>query len=372
MSWDDSDDSGGQSDESFESNYSEDVPASASNAIASTASTPGGQGSDESYEQNYSEDVTPTSTTGSQNTYGQANSPNNPGGIDTGNGGDNVNPTGQPGILQQLGSAVAGLGKNADGSTNLLGEVAGGIKDLFTGQAFGGGVAGALAGVAAAGITAYAVGKLLAPSPPSPPPDRGQALQLAPSQDLYIPVLYGHSTFAGIITDCVQSNSNDLMTYCVTLCEQTGNLLSTGAPSSYTFNKIYWNDLIVNFQSDGVTLASTTDRTGYVDTKLAGLVKIYCYVGGSAATNQVAPVGTTLASTIAATSLVPTWDSTFQMNNLIFFIVQVTYNLSAGATGIPNMSVTLTNSMNAPGDVFYDYMTNSVYGCGIPSTMIAT
>ena len=253
-----------------------------------------------------------------------------------------------------------------------------GAKDLLTGKAFGGGIIGALVGSVASGLLLNTVIKALTPEAKTnsnnnssgAAPDKGQLLQIPPGQDIYIPVLYGTTTIGGIVTDVVQSNSNELMTYAVTLCECTGTVLSTGLPSQFTFNQIYINDNIVGFQSNGVTVASLSDRSGNTDTKLAGLVKIYCYAGGSSSAYQVAPAGTSITP-VNAWDVVPGWTSNCTMSNLVFFIVQVTYNLAAGTTGIPTMTVQLTNSMTKPGDVLCDYMTNTVYGGGIDPSEIA-
>ena len=246
-----------------------------------------------------------------------------------------------------------------------------GAVDLFTGKAFGGGITGSLAGMAAAGLLMYGVSKIFSSSSSTPaaPPDRGQTIQTPPGQDVYIPVLYGTSTIAGTVTEVVMSSDNLTMYYCITLCEKTGNLMSTGAASVYNFNTVYWNDAAITFQADGVTVASLTDRAGVVSTKLAGMIKVYCYVGGSG--SQIAPTGATIATATPAYSVIPTWTSTCTMDNLVFCVVKVTYNLAAGATGLGTITSNITNSMTQPGDVMYDYMTNTVYGCGIDPTTIA-
>ena len=58
------------------------------------------------------------------------------------------------------------------------------------------------------------------------------------------------------------------------------------------------------------------------------------------------------------------------MNDTLFAIVKVTYSRDKGVTGMPNMMFTITNSMKLPGDVLYDYMTNTRYGAGIDSANI--
>jgi 1-deoxy-D-xylulose 5-phosphate reductoisomerase len=58
------------------------------------------------------------------------------------------------------------------------------------------------------------------------------------------------------------------------------------------------------------------------------------------------------------------------MNNLVFAIVEVTYNKTKNVTSLPNMSFAIQNSMTMPGDCLWDYMTNTRYGAGIPASEI--
>jgi hypothetical protein len=66
----------------------------------------------------------------------------------------------------------------------------------------------------------------------------------------------------------------------------------------------------------------------------------------------------------------PAWTINHAMNDLIFAIVEVTYDKTKGITSVPTFNFHLTNSMSQPGDCLFDYMTSTRYGCGIPSTEI--
>lgn len=198
--------------------------------------------------------------------------------------------------------------------------------------------------------------------------DPGVRLQVPPAQDQRVPIVYGTSHIGGIITDAVQSNSNQTMTYVLTLCEMTGNLLSTGSASEFTFLDVYYNDQKITFQSDGITVDYTTDRSGNQDYSTQNLVKVWCYAGNSE--SPVIPVGYTNASPSDAYDIVPNWTSNHIMHNLVFAVVQVTYSKDKGVTGLPTMRFHLRNSMTLPGDCLLDYMTNTVYGAGIPAEEI--
>jgi len=192
--------------------------------------------------------------------------------------------------------------------------------------------------------------------------DEGVRLQVPPASSNKVPVLYGTAHFGPIITDAELSADNQSMYYCMTLAEKTGTLKSTSSASSYVFNDVYWNDQRVVFKSDGITLDYTVDRTGAFDRSASGLVKIYFYAGGRTA--GIIPEN--YSGTVpAADTIMPSWGTSHKMTNLIFAIVQITYNRDKGVTGLGNFTFEVTNSMKDPGDVLYDLFSNDLYGAGI-------
>ena len=196
--------------------------------------------------------------------------------------------------------------------------------------------------------------------------DQGVRLQIPPAANNKIPVLYGAGYFGGIITDAVMTNTNKTMYYCLTLSEKTGTILSQNTASSYTFKDVYWNDQRVVFKNDGITVDYTVDRAGTVDRSLGDQVSIYCYAGNSS--SPKVPENYTNNTLTNATSVMPGWTtSTHAMNDLIFAIVKVDYNREKNVTGLGNVLFHIDNTMKLPGDVLYDYMTNTRYGAGIVS-----
>lgn len=253
----------------------------------------------------------------------------------------------------------------------------GGITNIFT----GGGALGSLVRTVAMG---YIVKKLSnsstkqnetgsrsAEQKNAPGIDNGVRLQVPPAADEKIPVLYGSAFFGGIISDAVMSNNNQRMHYVLTLAEKTGTLYSNSAVTSYGFGSIFYNDQTVTFNADGVTINYTTDRSGNRDDSLNGLVKIYCYAGGSASTYQRFPTGTS-GTAVNAYSVVSGWTSAHAMNNLVFAVVEVNYSAERNIKGIGDVKFQVTSSMNKPGDVIYDYATNNLYGANIANTEIDT
>lgn len=242
-------------------------------------------------------------------------------------------------------------------------DIGSSVFNWFTGSSIG-------ANIARTAVAGYALNKVTASinkdndAAKQTEPDPGVRLQVNPDPEHKIPVVYGTAYLGGIVTDATLTNSNQTMWYCLTICEKTGNTnLGSGAASVIHFDEIYWNDQKINFNADGTTVASLSDRSGNTDTSISGQVKIYCYRGSSA--TPVAPTGYTLASPLAAFDLFPGWTATHTMSDLIFALVRVDYSKEKNVTGLADVKFKMRNTMFRAGDVLYDYMTNTRYGAGI-------
>jgi hypothetical protein len=199
------------------------------------------------------------------------------------------------------------------------------------------------------------------------PEDQGVNVQTTASTENKIPVLYGRAVTGGQLVDVRMSNNNNTMHYVYVLSETTGNLISTAQPSVIQFNNIYWSGYKINFQSDGITLASLEDLQGNLRTNWAGNIRVWCYNNGG--DNGVVPVGYS-GPVPQAWGVVPGWTASWQMKGLVFAVVQVNYVRAFNLTGIGNMTFDIENSMRLPGDVLYDISTNTRYGAGIPAADI--
>ena len=200
--------------------------------------------------------------------------------------------------------------------------------------------------------------------------DKGVRLQIKPDAEAKIPVLYGSAYFGGNITDAAMTNANKTMWYCLVLSEKTGSKYSNSSATNYTFEDVYWNQQRIVFQADGVTADYTVDRSGTIDRSVSGLVKVYLYAGSSS--NGQVPDGYT-GSVPNADTLFPNWGpTTHPMDDLIFALVRVDYSREKNVTGIGQMLFDVRSDMRNPGDVLYDYLTNSVYGAGISASEIKT
>lgn len=217
-------------------------------------------------------------------------------------------------------------------------------------------------------ITGYALNKLtqsINPTNANNQVDPGARQQVEAKTDNSIPVVYGTAYVGGIITDASLTTDNSTMYFCLTLCEKTGATnLGAGSDSVISFGDIYRDDMRLVFADDGITVASAVDRDGKICTKPANKIKVYCFNNGS--DNPVVPTNYTNASLDSARDIFPNWTADHDMTNLVFAIVRVDYDATNDIRGLGTFRFQLKNSMYLPGDCLYDYMTNTVYGAGIP------
>lgn len=244
----------------------------------------------------------------------------------------------------------------------------------FGSSLFGGGsgFSGLLGNLAGAALSGYALNQITSsinkenstqPTAAETTPDYGVRLQVTPDTQHKIPVVYGSAILGGIITDAQLSSDKKVMSYVITLCEQTGTKFSDGLASQISFEDIYWNDQRLVFKSDGITVAESVDRNGSIDRSLKDLVQIFCYSGSSA--NPVVPENYAASGLQPAWTNMQGWGESHTMNDLVFIVVKVTYNKDKGVVGLGDIKVHLRNTMTMPGDCIYDYMTNTRYGAGI-------
>lgn len=201
--------------------------------------------------------------------------------------------------------------------------------------------------------------------------EREVKLELKADTEAHIPVVYGEAWVQPLLVDARITNNNCTMWYAVALSEVTGPDLN-GNASVITFEEIYWNNKKLTFLYDGNTVAAAWEGKGgrsfsaTADTTLTNNVKIYCYNNGSASPANIRTQG--LAVTHGdARSIMPGWTTNHAMTNLVFAIIRVDYDADKEVTGIGSLRFKLRNSLKRPGDVLNDYMSNTVYGAGIPA-----
>ena len=244
-------------------------------------------------------------------------------------------------VFTAIGTAIAtGLGLvTAAGALTLAGTIVSSV--IAGGLAYG---------------TARALGVFKAPEI-AQQSDPGVSIQLPPATDNKLPVLYGQAFTSGPIFDAAISNQNKTMTYCIALSEET----TTG---TFSCSEVFMNDVKLIFT--GNTVTSHVDPNQSSDTTYAGNVRLNIYQGGSASGDQIFPT----TGAVSATSIVPHWGVNHTANAMVFAVLQIDYSAENGLTGLPQMTFKMNNTLNNPGDVLYDYLTNSRYGAGLSTSQI--
>jgi len=198
--------------------------------------------------------------------------------------------------------------------------------------------------------------------------DRTARLQVNPSVDNKLPVVYGQAHLGGIVIDVQLSADNKELYFVTAISEITGTRMSDNTSSSFNIKNVYINNNRVVFDSTGMIVKYTVDADSNIDYSYADLIRIECY---SASTTCIVPDGYSYnASSKRAYNLMPGWDSTYAMADTLFAVVKIIYNQEKNLTSIPDVKFHVQNSMSLPSDCVYDYMTNTRYGCGIDSTEI--
>jgi len=192
--------------------------------------------------------------------------------------------------------------------------------------------------------------------------DPGTRLQLNPSTETKIPILYGEAFFGGNIIDAQLSADYKKMSYCLALTELTNIKLSNNQGTIYSWKNVYINNNRVVFKADGFTVDYTVDAGGNQDISLRDLVKIYVYFESTG----VQPQGYS-GTTPSPYTTMPGWASnTHSMPELMYAVVEVTYSRANNVNSLPELLFNVVSDMTKPGDVLVDYMLNTYYGAGIP------
>lgn len=195
-----------------------------------------------------------------------------------------------------------------------------------------------------------------------------QRQQIPPSTTNSIPVVYGDAWLGGTFVDAVLTTDQKTMYYVLTISS-----ISTVGQFNYDTTAMYYGDQSITFDGTDLTkVISLTDGAGNINTKISGFLNIYLYTSDAAGT--ITPMNSSAApSTLMGGSDIATaqqWPSTGrQMNGQAFAIVKLLYNSDAGTTSLSPITFKCKHYLNGtgaakPGDVWLDYMTNSVYGAG--------
>ena len=218
----------------------------------------------------------------------------------------------------------------------------------------------------------------------------GGRVQLPPATNNKLPVLYGTSWVNPVITDVKMSTDQQTMWYVLSLGEAT----DTGTVS---IGNVYWDDKRLLFNPDSpnnvwgwfVEGESEDPADNTIVTGVGDKISMWFYRNGSGTLGTVHHVNATTdpfagsdvaGTTVSAQSVLQDsnilqaqhWGANHTMDNTVFAIVRVKYDQDHGITGLGNIKVEVKNTLNQPGSVLKDYLTNDRYGCGIPLANIDT
>jgi hypothetical protein len=196
--------------------------------------------------------------------------------------------------------------------------------------------------------------------------DNGVRQQVPPSSTNSIPIIYGDAYCGGRFVDAVLSTDAKTMYYVMVVSHISPN-------GQFTFDQsdMYWGDRKITFDAtDRTKVVSLTDGAGGVDSKVSGNLFIALYtstqLGSISSTN-----GASLPNSFMGGGDIPLelrWpNSGRQMNGLAFAIVKLNYNRDAETTNMQTVTFKARQYLNGagaakPGDVWYDYITNPLYG----------
>ena len=207
--------------------------------------------------------------------------------------------------------------------------------------------------------------------------------QVPPDPTAGIPLVYGDAYTGGRFCDAVLTSDQKTMYYTMVISNISPNgQFIYNLPTPGTASNFYYQDQIITFDSLYPAMVSTlTDGAGNV-TPFANQLYIYMYTSSS--TGTITPINTTLmpSDVISAANGAPSgqeWPTTGrQMNGLAFAIVQLVYNQNApGTTALQPVTFYVSHYLNSagcakPGDVWYDYITNPVYGGAVDPSFVSS
>lgn len=246
---------------------------------------------------------------------------------------------------------------------------------------------GAIAAFAINMAVSFVVSKVLMPSNTNPgaTADQGVRLQVPPDPTRSIPVVYGDAYIGGKFVDAVMTTNNNTMYYVMAISS-----ISNDGQFTFDKTKFYYGDRLVTFDTTNPSrVMSLTDGAGNVDTKIAGtgtgLLNIYLFRSNAAGVITNLDVGGTSSSGVTPQNImsiangVPSgqeWAASGrQMNGLAFAIIKLVYNRDAETTQLQPVTFYAKHYLRntgvaKPGDVWYDYMTNTIYGAAVDPAFV--
>ena len=243
------------------------------------------------------------------------------------------------------------------------------------------GMSTAVATFAANFALSYVVTRVFGSNTSNQQVDNGVRLQVPPSTVNAIPVVYGDAYLGGTFVDAALTENQRKMYYVLAISSISPN-------GTFTFDRtdMYYGDRLITFESgsgaDLGKVVTLTDEAGNADPKISGNLYIYLFTSNDAGViTPINSAGTLPSGIMGSASGLATaqqWPTTGrQMNGTAFAIVVLNYNRDADTTSLQPITFKVSHNLNGldrarPGDVWYDYMTSTVYGGAIDPAYVDT
>jgi hypothetical protein len=243
------------------------------------------------------------------------------------------------------------------------------------------GVAASFALTAAAFAVNFAVSMIVTRmfgDNPESQQDMGVRQQVPPSAVNAIPIVYGDAYMGGTFVDAVLSYPEQRKMYYVLAISS----ISPNGQFVFDQTDMYYGDRLIGFDplEPGKVITLTDEASPpNVNEKISGNLFIYLFTSNQAGT--ITPINSSgsLPSTIMGGSDIQAgqrWPSSGrQMNGLAFAIVVLNYNRDADTTQLSPITFKVKHTLNGTGaakagDVWYDYITNPIYGGAIDASFV--
>ena len=203
--------------------------------------------------------------------------------------------------------------------------------------------------------------------------DMGVRQQVPPSAVNAIPIVYGNAYMGGTFVDAVLTTDQKTMYYVIAV-----SCISPNGQFTFDRTDMYYGDRKITFDGTDLTkVVSLTDEAGNVDTKISGNLYINLYTSTAGGTITSANGASAPSSVMGGADIASAqrWTGTRQMNGLGFAIVKLIYNRDADTTQLSPITFKVAHTLNGTGvakagDVWYDYITNPVYGGAVGSSFV--
>ena len=228
---------------------------------------------------------------------------------------------------------------------------------------------------AATFATSLIVSRIFAPNVPATQQTNIRQ-QVPPDPTAGIPIVYGSAYTGGRFVDASLTTDQQSMYYTMVV-----SCISPNGQFSYDTSKFYYQDQLITFDtSDTTKVVSLTDGALNVDTSISGHLYIWLYTSDQ--NGNITPINSSSmpSDVLSTANNIPSgqqWPTANrQMTGTAFAIVRLVYNSgSAGTMSLQPITFHVSHFLNGtgaakPGDVWFDYLTNTIYGGAVPSSQV--